>query len=75
MARDWGLFAQPLCWIKHYTRPQEQGVQKDSQSAELRRLRAELKGVKVERDTLKKAAAYFAPGVRLEYAVIKQACA
>ena len=47
-------------WIKRYTKPQEQRVQEDDQSAELRRLRAELKRVTEERDILKKAAAYFA---------------
>ena len=47
-------------WIKRYTKPQEQWVQEDDQSAELRRLRAELKRVTEERDILKKAAAYFA---------------
>ncbi len=47
-------------WIKRYTKPQEQCVQEDDQSAELRRLRAELKRLTEERDILKKAAAYFA---------------
>ena len=37
-----------------------QCVQEDDQSAELRRLRAELKRLTEERDILKKAAAYFA---------------
>ena len=39
---------------------QEQRVEEDDQSAEVRRLRAELKRVTEERDILKKAAAYFA---------------
>jgi transposase len=47
-------------WINRYTKPQEHRVQKDDQSAELRRLRAELKRVTEERDILKNAAAYFA---------------
>ena len=47
-------------WIKRYTKPQEHRVQEDDQSAELRRLRAELKRVTEERDILKKAAVYFA---------------
>ena len=47
-------------WLKRYTKPLEQRVQEDDQSAELRRLRAELKRVTEERDILKKAAAYFA---------------
>ncbi len=41
-------------WIKRYTKPQEQRVQEDDQSAELRRLRAELKRVTEERDILKR---------------------
>ena len=47
-------------WVKSYTEPQEQRVEEDDQSAEVRRLRAELKRVTEERDILKKAAAYFA---------------
>ncbi len=47
-------------WVKRYTKPQEQRVEEDDQSAEVRRLRAELKRVTEERDILKKAAAYFA---------------
>ena len=47
-------------WVKRYTKPKEQRVEEDDQSAEVRRLRAELKRVTEERDILKKAAAYFA---------------
>jgi len=47
-------------WVKRYTKPQEQRVEEDDQSAEVRRLRAELKRVTEERDILKKTAAYFA---------------
>jgi len=47
-------------WVKRYTKSQEQRVEEDDQSAEVRRLRAELKRVTEERDILKKAAAYFA---------------
>ncbi len=47
-------------WIKRNTKPEEQRVQEENQSAELRRLRAELKRVTEKRDILKKAAAYFA---------------
>ena len=47
-------------WVKRYTKPQEQRVEEDDQSAQVRRLRAELKRVTEERDILKKAAAYFA---------------
>lgn len=52
-----GLYA----WIKRYTKPQEQRVEEDDQSPEVRRLRAELKRVTEELDILKKAAAY-SPG-------------
>ena len=61
MAARLGVSVHSLyAWIKRYTKPQEQRVQEDDQSAELRRLRAELKRVTEERDILKKAAAYFA---------------
>lgn len=40
-------------WVKRYTKPQEQRVEEDDQSAEVRRLRAELKRVTEERDILK----------------------
>lgn len=36
-------------WVKRYTKPQEQRVEEDDQSAEVRRLRAELKRVTEER--------------------------
>ena len=61
MAARLGVSVHSLyAWIKRYTKPQEQCVQEDDQSAELRRLRAELKRLTEERDILKKAAAYFA---------------
>jgi len=41
------------------------------QNAEIRRLKAELKRVSEERDILKKAAAYFAKGVRAKYAFMR----
>jgi transposase len=47
-------------WVKRYTKPQEQRIEEDDQSAEVHRLRAELKRATEERDILKKAAAYFA---------------
>ena len=37
-------------WIKRYSKPQKERQQDDDQSAELRRLRAELKRVTEERD-------------------------
>ncbi|WP_212805436.1 IS3 family transposase [Pseudomonas sp. Eqa60] len=59
-------------WVKRYTKPQEQRVEKDDQSAEVRRLRAELKRVTEERDNLKKGRRVLCQGVRLKYAFIKQ---
>ena len=47
-------------WIKTYSVPVEARQEQQSQSAEIRRLKAELKRVTEERDILKKAAAYFA---------------
>lgn len=47
-------------WIKSYSQPVEVRQEQQSQSAEIRRLKAELKRVTEERDILKKAAAYFA---------------
>ncbi|AMD47228.1 transposase [Bordetella holmesii] len=47
-------------WLKRYSGSPEQRTHQDSQSAEVRRLKAELKRVSEERDILKKAAAYFA---------------
>jgi transposase len=47
-------------WIKKFSLPESQRVEAEGQSAEIRRLKAELKRVTEERDILKKAAAYFA---------------
>jgi len=47
-------------WVKRYSVGPELRVRQDEQSAENRRLKAELKRVSEERDILKKAAAYFA---------------
>ncbi len=47
-------------WVKRYDKPAIQRKQDDDQTAELRRLRAELKRVTQERDILKEAAVYFA---------------
>ena len=47
-------------WIKRYDKPSNQRKQEDEQAAELRKLRAELKRVTMERDILKEAAVYFA---------------
>jgi len=47
-------------WIKKYSLPEPKRLEHQSQLAEIRRLKAELKRVTEERDILKKAAAYFA---------------
>lgn len=47
-------------WIKQRQVPAAERAQATEQTAELRRLKAELKRVTEERDILKKAAAYFA---------------
>ena len=47
-------------WLKDYGQPAEARQEQQSQSVEIRRLKAELKRVTEERDILKKAAAYFA---------------
>lgn len=47
-------------WLKRFGLPEAERVEMQSQSAEIRRLKAELKRVTEERDILKKAAAYFA---------------
>ena len=47
-------------WLKDHGQPVEARQEQQNQSAEIRRLKAELKRVTEERDILKKAAAYFA---------------
>jgi transposase len=47
-------------WIRKYSQPEPVRIEAQSQQAELRRLKSELKRVTEERDILKKAAAYFA---------------
>ena len=47
-------------WIKKYSLPEPERIEQQGQTAEIRRLKAELKRVTEERDILKKAAAYFA---------------
>ena len=47
-------------WIKRYGVPEAERLAAQSQSAEIRKLKAELRRVTEERDILKKAAAYFA---------------
>jgi transposase len=47
-------------WLKRYSLPEAERSELQGQSAEIRRLKMELKRVTEERDILKKAAAYFA---------------
>ena len=47
-------------WIKQYGLPESERQAAQGQTAEIRRLKSELKRVTEERDILKKAAAYFA---------------
>ena len=47
-------------WIKRYSLPAAERIEVQGQTAEIRRLKAELKRVSEERYILKKAAAYFA---------------
>ncbi|SET91459.1 transposase, partial [Thalassotalea agarivorans] len=47
-------------WVKRYSKPAKQRQVDDAQSDEIRRLKAELKRVTMERDILKEAAVYFA---------------
>ena len=47
-------------WITQYHKPAKVHQRDNEQSAEIRRLKAELVRVKEERDILKKATAYFA---------------
>ena len=47
-------------WIKRYSLSPQERQEQSSQQEEVRRLKAELRGVTEERDILKKAAAYFA---------------
>jgi transposase len=47
-------------WIKRFGVPVEERQAADTQTAEMKRLKAELKRITEERDILKKAAAYFA---------------
>lgn len=61
MAERLGISYKSLSdWVKRYDKPASQRKQDDDQTAELRRLRAELKRVTMERDILKEAAVYFA---------------
>ncbi len=56
-----GISYKSLCdWVKKYDKPDKQCKYEDDQSAELRKLKAELKRVTMERDILKEAAVYFA---------------
>ena len=61
VARRLGMTTHSLyAWIRKYGERAQQNDRQEQQSAEIRRLKAELKRVTEERDILKKAAAYFA---------------
>ena len=61
VARRLGVTADSLyAWVKRYAQPEPARIEAQTQQAELRRIKAELKRVTEERDILKKAAAYFA---------------
>ncbi len=47
-------------WVKRYSVPKPERLETQSQFAEIRKLKTELRRVTEERDILKKAAAYFA---------------
>jgi len=51
-------------WLKRYSLQSAERNELHGQSAEIQRLKAELKRVSEERDILKKAAAYFAKDSR-----------
>ena len=53
---SWSLYD----WIRRYNNPPQEREREQTESAEIRRLRAEVKRLTEERDILKKAAAYFA---------------
>jgi len=61
-ARELGVTAKRLYyWINAYSGSDERACSvKESSSEEIKRLKKELSRVKLERDILKKAAAYFA---------------
>jgi|TARA_R110002095_G_C4208096_1_gene235765 transposase len=61
-ARELGISAKRLyCWVNAYSGSNEKlRPAKDSASEEIKSLKKELSRVKLERDILKKAAAYFA---------------
>ena len=47
-------------WVQRYSKPDDQRKADDAQSAEIKKLKAELRRVTEERDILKEAAVYFA---------------
>lgn len=63
VAQRLGITSHSLyAWKKAFAKPEVMRRAEQDQSAEMRRLKAELKRVTEERDILKKAAAYFAKG-------------
>jgi transposase len=63
VAQRLGITSHSLyAWKKTFAKPEAVQRAELDQSAEVRRLKAELKRMTEERDILKKAAAYFAKG-------------
>jgi len=64
VARDYGIKESTVyTWIKSYKRQNDQArlkLKNETPDQELKRLRAEVRQLKLERDILKKATAYFA---------------
>ena len=61
VARRLGVTTHSLyAWCKKFSNGSQSALKEDDQSAEIKRLKAELKRVTEERDILKKATAYFA---------------
>lgn len=61
VAERLGVSYKSLCdWVKKYDKPERLRKQDHEQSNEIRKLKAELKRVTMERDILKEAAVYFA---------------
>ncbi|MGR5488139.1 IS3 family transposase, partial [Vibrio alfacsensis] len=68
-----GVSYKSLCdWVKRYEKPQCQRKQEDAQSAEIRKLKAELKRVTMERDIFKGSRRVLCRGVKEKYTFISK---
>ncbi|WP_221274519.1 IS3 family transposase [Thaumasiovibrio subtropicus] len=68
-----GVSYKSLCdWVKRYEKPAEQRQQEDDQNAELRKLKAELKRVTMERDIFKGSRRVLCRGVKEKYTFISE---